>query len=178
MAKKIRLLVLTIVALTLIISPFANVQAQGKEVTFASTQFNVVEEADKAGKVLAGFKEGTAKFVPADEATILNQLTAESKAGKGVFDVIGALHGTFPSLVAGDMLLNTSDLLAESEKTSDVSDVFVELGKMGTKDTQYYIPWMQATYIMAANKDALQYLPQGADINSLTWAQLAAWGKA
>jgi multiple sugar transport system substrate-binding protein len=41
---------------------------------------------------------------------------------------------------------------------------------------QYYIPWMQATYIMAANKKALQYLPQGADINSLTYDQLTEWG--
>jgi len=42
---------------------------------------------------------------------------------------------------------------------------------------QYYIPWMQATYIMAAHTDALQYLPEGADINAMTWDQLAEWGK-
>ena len=38
-----------------------------------------------------------------------------------------------------------------------------------------YIPWMQASYIMAANKEALQYLPDGADINALTYDQLIAW---
>ena len=27
-----------------------------------------------------------------------------------------------------------------------------------------YVPWMQATYIMAANKKALQYLPKGANL--------------
>lgn len=30
---------------------------------------------------------------------------------------------------------------------------------------------------MAAHMDALQYLPEGADINALTWEQLAAWAK-
>ena len=36
---------------------------------------------------------------------------------------------------------------------------------------------MQATYVMAANKEALQYLPAGADINALTYDQLIEWGK-
>ena len=41
----------------------------------------------------------------------------------------------------------------------------MELGKLGTGQQQY-IPWMQATYVMVANKQALQYLPAGADVNS------------
>jgi multiple sugar transport system substrate-binding protein len=34
---------------------------------------------------------------------------------------------------------------------------------------------MQAGYIMVANKQALPYLPSGADINALSYDQLAAW---
>ncbi|MBO6882766.1 MAG: hypothetical protein JJ869_04185 [Marivita sp.] len=34
---------------------------------------------------------------------------------------------------------------------------------------------MQASYIMAANKEALQYLPEGADIDALTYDQLIEW---
>jgi multiple sugar transport system substrate-binding protein len=36
---------------------------------------------------------------------------------------------------------------------------------------------MQATYMMAADKKALPYLPAGADINRLTYDQLIAWAK-
>ena len=36
---------------------------------------------------------------------------------------------------------------------------------------------MQATYVMVANKQALPYLPAGADVNALTYAQLQQWGK-
>jgi multiple sugar transport system substrate-binding protein len=36
---------------------------------------------------------------------------------------------------------------------------------------------MQATYVMAASKEALKYLPEGADVNTLTYAQLAQWAK-
>ena len=48
------------------------------------------------------------------------------------------------------------------------------LGRFGTAH-QLYIPWMQASYIMVANKAALRYLPDGADINALDYDQLAAW---
>ncbi len=67
--------------------------------------------------------------------------------------------------------MDLSDLAAEL----DVAPAFMELGKLGT-DEQLYIPWMQATYIMAARTDALEYLPEDADINALTWDQVAEWG--
>jgi multiple sugar transport system substrate-binding protein len=51
------------------------------------------------------------------------------------------------------------------------------LGKFGTAH-QLYIPWMHASYIMVANKDALPYLPAGADINALSYDQLASWAGA
>ena len=41
------------------------------------------------------------------------------------------------------------------------------LGKLGTAP-QLYVPWMQASYTMVANKQALPYLPSGADINALS----------
>ena len=50
----------------------------------------------------------------------------------------------------------------------------MELAKLGT-GTQQYLPWMQATYIMAANKKALEHLPEGADVNALTYDQLIEW---
>ncbi len=48
------------------------------------------------------------------------------------------------------------------------------LGKLGTEH-QRYIPWMQAGYIMVANKQALPYLPKGADINALSYDELTTW---
>src|SRR5712691_4807498 len=176
MNKRLRTLALMLLLSALLVTSI-HIQAQGKDVTFASTQFNVVEETAKIKTILGNFKDGNVKFAPSDEGPLLDTLKAESQAGKGANDVIGALHGTFPNLVEGDLLLNQADLLAEISKGAEISPTLVELGKLGTKDFQYYIPWMQATYVMAASKDALQYLPQGADLNSLTWAQIAAWAK-
>ncbi|GIL12822.1 MAG: ABC transporter substrate-binding protein [Chloroflexota bacterium] len=173
--KRGHFLLLAFVAVLLIAG---TVLAQDGTITFLSTQFNVVEEAEKARAILAAFEGGAVEFVGSEEAAMIDLLKAEAQTGAGTVDVIGALHGTFPTLVNEDLMFDLTDLLASIEEGTDVNDGFVQLGRMGTEDYQYYIPWMQATYTMAAHKDALQYLPEGADINALTWAQLAEWGKA
>jgi multiple sugar transport system substrate-binding protein len=178
MLKSLRTLLPLLLVALLLIGAAPRLQAQGQQVIFISTQFNNVEETAKANKILADFKDGTAKYVGSEEGPLVDLLKAESQAGKGANDVVGALHGTFLSLVQGDIMLNQTDFVTELSKDVKIDPTLIELSKLGTKDFQYYVPWMQATYVMAASKDALQYLPEGADINNLTWDQLAAWAKA
>jgi multiple sugar transport system substrate-binding protein len=116
-------------------------------------------------------------FSQLQEGELLDLVFAEAEAGTGTVDLIGILHGGFPSLVDHDALIDLTDLLEEIEADNDLADAFVELGLMGSEDYQYYIPWMQATYIMAANVEALEYLPEGVDLMALTWDQLAEWAR-
>ncbi len=62
------------------------------------------------------------------------------------------------------MLDPVDDIMAKL-KDRGMPDAIAALGKLGG-DKQLYIPWMQATYVMAANKQALKHLPAGADINA------------
>lgn len=145
------------------------------KVTFLSTQARPVEEAEKMrGIVLADFP-GKVEFIPEDEGPFEDRVLAEVKAGKGTVDVLGTIHGGFPTMLAAGALQDLS-ALAEKLKDRGIPEAFIELGKLGT-DKQYYIPWMQATYIVAANKKALEYLPKGADPNALTWEQYRDWAK-
>ena len=173
MLKKIFRLSLVLVVAALLGSSIAQAQ---DTVTFQSTQFNIVEEAEKARTIIANF-EGGAEFIGVEEGPLLDLLRAEASTGEGNTDVIGALHGTYPILAREDLMFDLTDLTTRLDEQYNIADAFVELGKMGTTDYQYYVPWMQATYIMAANVEALEYLPEGADINALTWDQLAEWGK-
>jgi multiple sugar transport system substrate-binding protein len=142
---------------------------------FLSTQLKPVEEAEKMRKsILAGFTAAKVEFVADDEGPFQDRILAEQKAGKVTVGVIGALHGTFPVLAEANALEDLTPLL-EKLKDRPLVQEFVTLGKLGT-NKQYYIPWMQATYVLAVNKQALQYLPQGADVNALTYKQLAEWG--
>jgi multiple sugar transport system substrate-binding protein len=155
----------------------AMVSAQDEEpVNFQSTQFNIIEEAEKARAIVADF--AGANFLPIEEGPLIDLLIAENDSGVGNSDLIGALHGTYPSLVQRDLLFDLSELTERLDAEYDIADSFVELGKMGTTDYQYYVPWIQATYVMAANEEALAYLPEGVDLNALTWAELADWAAA
>jgi hypothetical protein len=75
--NKYRSIVVLLLAMMLI--GVVGVHAQGGKVTFMSTQFNVVEETDKARAIVADF--GDVDFVPSDEGPMIDLLKAESQAG-------------------------------------------------------------------------------------------------
>ena len=141
------------------------------DVVFWSTQARPAEEAQKMrDTVLSGFS-GTVDYQPNEDGPWLTRLQAELQAGSGTIGVLGALHGGFSALDP-DALVDLDDLGVGSS-----SDSFNTLARLGT-DNMQYVPWMQASYIMAANREALQYLPAGADLNALTYDQLIEWAAA
>ncbi len=138
------------------------------DVLFWSTQAKPVEEAQAMREQVLGNFQDKVDYQPNDGGPWLTRLQAELQAGTGTIGVLGALHGDFSAMNADD-LVDLSDIGVMS-----ASDTFNELAKLGT-DSAQYIPWMQASYIMAANKKALEHLPEGADIDALTYEQLIAW---
>jgi hypothetical protein len=66
-------------------------------------------------------------------------------------------------------LMNMIDIYDDLSADREFAAAFLQTGLLGSSDYLYYIPWMQATYIMAANVEALDYLPDGVDINDMTW---------
>lgn len=141
------------------------------DVVFWSTQARPAEEAQAMrDNVLAGFS-GTVDYQPNEDGPWLTRLQAELQAGSGSIGVLGALHGGFSALDP-DTLVDLDDLGVASS-----SDSFNALARLGT-DSMQYVPWMQASYIMAANREALEYLPAGADLNALSYDQLIEWAAA
>ncbi|HLF87444.1 MAG TPA: ABC transporter substrate-binding protein [Anaerolineales bacterium] len=142
------------------------------DAVFFSTQFSPVEEQEKFRAILAG---GGYDFTASEEGPLIDLVLAGAQSGQGTVDVVGALHGTYPPLAREDAMANLIDLVDDLSSDRDFASAFLETGLLGTDDFLYYVPWMQATYIMAANTQALEYLPDGADINALTWEQLGQW---
>lgn len=150
------------------IALFVGATAASADVLFWSTQAKPVEESQAMREqVLSGHSE-TVDYQPNDGGPWLTRLNAELTAGSGTISVLGALHGDFSAMKADD-LVDLDDL-----GLGAASDTFNNLAKLGTENSQY-IPWMQASYIMAANKKALEHLPEGADIDALTYDQLIEW---
>ncbi|WFP62504.1 ABC transporter substrate-binding protein [Mesorhizobium sp. WSM4904] len=150
---------------------FAVGGAQAQQVLFWSTQARPVEETQKMrDEVLKGF-DGPVDYQVAEDGPWLTRLQAELQAGSGTIGLLGGLHGDF-STVGADLV----DLSAVDVGGVKVNEAYKKLGMLGTGE-QKYMPWMQATYLMAANKQALQYLPPGVDLNTITYDQLIEWSK-
>jgi multiple sugar transport system substrate-binding protein len=146
-----------------------------QEVLLLSTQLRPVEEATKMRQsILKG--AGPVTFVVEEPPQFTVRMRAETETGKRTASLVGALHGELGPLVPMGAL-EPIDEVAAKLAGRGIPASLVQLGKLGTPNQQY-IPWMQATYVMAAHKSALAHLPAGADVNALTYDQLAAWAKA
>jgi len=151
--------------------------ADAGSITMISTQFAPIDQAEKFRKtILANFK-GKVDFLPQEAGPFNDRVRAEEQANKVTVSIIGGLHGDFVPFAKDGLLEDLTPVLAKLGDRG-FPKAFLDLAKIGTTDKTFYIPWMQATYIMAANKKALQYLPQGAKIETLTYAQLKDWGAA
>src|SRR5215467_15497614 len=146
---------------------------QPERLIFLSTQLRPIQEAQKMRNlVLKGFPQKV-DYITDLPQRFLMRIEAERQTGLHTIDVVGALHGELQPLVPLDTLVPLDDL-AGTLAGRGIPDRLLALGKFSTAH-QFYIPWMQAGYIMVANKQALPYLPAGADINALSYDQLAAW---
>jgi len=143
---------------------------------FMSTQLRPIEEAQKMRDVILKDYSGKVTYVPEEPAALPVRLQAEQQGGTHTISVIGALHGELEPLLALHGIVPLDDLAAKLADRG-IPAGLLTLGKLGTAH-QMYIPWMQATYFMVANKQALPFLPQGANLDALTYEQLAEWGAA
>ena len=149
--------------------------AEAQDTVFLSTQLRPIEEASKVRDVLLKGTSGKVTFVTEEPPQLALRMKAEGEAGRRTVSLVGALHGELQPLVPQGSVEPLDDV-AQKLVDRGIPQSLMDLGKLGTGQQQY-IPWMQATYVMVAHKQALPHLPAGADVNALTYAQLQQWGK-
>ncbi|MGZ9164881.1 MAG: hypothetical protein ACXW4U_06875, partial [Anaerolineales bacterium] len=117
------------------------------DVSFFSTQFNIVEEAAKFRAILQ--EGGNYDFTGSEDGPLLALVLAGAETGQGQVDLVGALHGAYPSLAPA--MMNMTDVIDDLSADREFAEAYLQTGLLGTEDYLYYVPWMQATYIMAAH---------------------------
>jgi multiple sugar transport system substrate-binding protein len=141
-------------------------------INFLSTQFTPVEERQRFEKILADKVSGTkVGYNPVDNSTFATTLRTQVEAGKVQVNLVGGLHGDLAPLA--DKLTDLDDIAGSLGDRGFATDL-TDLAKLGGSTTKY-IPWMQATYLLAVNKKALQWLPSGVDVQKLTYDQFLSW---
>ncbi len=147
--------------------------AQTEPLIFLSTQLRPIAEAQKMRNLILKDFSQEVDYITEEPQQFPERIKEERQSGTHTIDVVGALHGELQPLVRLDALAAVDDLAGRLTDRG-IPNSLLTLGKFGTAH-QLEIPWMQASYIMVANKKALPYLPGGADINALSYDQLAAW---
>jgi multiple sugar transport system substrate-binding protein len=148
----------------------------GGTLVFLSDQLSQTDEAAAMRQqVLPGFGSSVSFVSYSDTTQFIDQVVAQAKAGAANVDLIGGLQGDFVSLEAQVPLRDMSDVISELADR-DFPPQYLDLAKIN--GTYRFVPWIQATYLMVANKQALPHLPAGASTSSLTYDQLLAWGQA
>lgn len=167
--------ILAALSALLLAAPLASRPAVA-DTLFMSTQLRPLEEAQKMRDVILKDYSGKVTYVPQEPSQLPVRIQAEQQGGTHTISLIGALHGELEPLLTLNGIVPLDDLAAQLQDRG-IPAGLMKLGHLGTAH-QMYIPWMQATYFMVANKQALPYLPKGANLNALTYDQLAAWGAA
>lgn len=143
--------------------------------TFFSTQFTPIEEAERFRTLLRGAVDSEVSYVTSDPGPFITQIRTQVDAGSVRASLLGGLHGDLMPLADG-YLTDLTDLL------SGLGDVgwpqeYLDLAKAGT-DRTWYVPWAQASYVVAARTEMLEHLPSGADVHDLTYDQFLDWATA
>ena len=143
---------------------------------FLSDQLSQTTEAQAMRtQVLSGFS-GSVDFISFSDTTqFIDQVIAQAKAGSAKVDVIGGLQGDFVSLESQISLRDMSDVISQLSDRNFPAQ-YLELAKIN--GAYRFVPWITASYLMVASKQALKYLPSGASVNALTYDQLLAWAHA
>lgn len=141
---------------------------------FLSTQFTPLHEADAMRNVILGDFAGSVSFEPYDNEVFMDLVLGTTVESVNP-DVVGTLHGDFVALGIEGVLSPVDGAIASLSDRDFIQD-FVTLGRLG-EERSYFVPWIHATYLMVADTRALAYLPDGVDLMSLTYDELAQWGE-
>lgn len=156
-------------------APFVFGEKPASRVVFLSTQMNPVEEAEKMRNIILKDFPGTVDFQANDNNYIFRQIDSLLQANPSEAILIGATHGDLTSLYEQGVLRPLNGLPLGPGGAA-IPENIRAFGRLDGGET-YYVPWMQASFVMAANKKALAYLPPGSSLEELTYDQLYLWAK-
>jgi len=129
------------------------------KVNFASTQMTPAAEREFMLNKLVEFSKKTGigvEFLNFEYPQLYSRLQAEIRAGKNTLNLIADLQGNLYIMASEGFLSDLKDLKFEGKTFIETLEKFAYV-----KGEKVFIPWLQATYVMAVNKKAFDYLPRG-----------------
>lgn len=129
----------------------------------------IINEILKPFEEESGYK---VNFQILDDDTLLQRAEVQQSTGHVTTDIVAAYNARMAEWIDADYVEDLTDMISGWDDRH-FSETFIANTNQDGK--QYFIPVGADVYLLLANKKALPYLPEGADIDTLTWEQYAQW---
>ena len=156
------------------------VPAEGsKTLVFSSRLFSPPREQEFfINEIIKPFEEEhgvTVNFQILDDDTLLERAEVQQTTDHITTDIVAAHNGRMSEWIEAGYVEDLTELVA-SWDDRHFSEAFNQDTNMD--GSQYFLPVGADVYLLLANNKALPYLPDGADVDAMTWEQYAEWGNA
>ncbi len=146
---------------------------------FSSRLFSPPREQEFfINEVIKPFEEEnnvTVNFQILDDQTLLDRAKVQQETDHVTTDIVAAHNSRMGEWIDAGYVEDLTDLVA-SWTDRHFSEAFsADTNRDGR---QYFLPVGADVYLLLANNKALDYLPEGFDVENMTWEQYAEWANA
>lgn len=127
-------------------------------------------------KIVSEFEKETGIRVSMDiisASDAIKKIKTEQESGEYISDLAIVHSGEMPTFTMRGYVQDITADVAFTDRTIDKDKQFT--GVTEVNGAKYFVPVSTDTYMVVANKKAMDYLPTGADKNNLTWEQFSEW---
>jgi multiple sugar transport system substrate-binding protein len=155
------------------------VEVPTKTLVFSSRLFSPPREQEFfINEVIKPFEEEhgvTVNFQIIDDVTLLARAEVQQTTNHITTDIIVSHNGSMPQWLDNGWVEDLTDVVA-SWDDRHFSPAFEQDTNRDGK--QYFLPVGADVYLLLANNKALPYLPDGVELDTITWEQYAQWAVA
>ena len=152
------------------------VEVPAKVLVFNSRLFSPAREQEFfISEIIKPFEEEhgvTVLFSIIDDTTLLERAEIQQTTGNITSDIVVSHNGSMPDWLDAGWVEDLTPLV-ESWTDRHFSPTFESDTNRDGK--QYFLPVGADVYLLLANNKALPYLPEGTDLDAVTWEQYAQW---
>ncbi len=155
------------------------VEVSSKTLVMSSEMFAPPAEQEFfINEILAPFEQETGvrvSFQIVAGADMFDRITVQQETDHVTTDVILAFNGRFPWYTDAGYVVPLDEVVGQWQDRTILAAFDTTAVADGTR---YFVPISADVYLSIANNKALEYLPEGAAIDSLTYDQYADWAVA
>ncbi|MFV1949439.1 MAG: ABC transporter substrate-binding protein [Anaerolineales bacterium] len=165
--------------ITEVVTEEVMVEVASKTLVFSSRLFSPpAEQLFFINEIIKPFEEEhgvTVNFQIIDDQTLLDRAEVQQTTNHVTTDIIVSHNGSMPNWIDNGWVMDLTDVVASWDDRTFSEAFITDTNRDGV---QYFLPVGADVYLLLANNKALPYVPDGVDLDAITWEQYAAWAVA